>query len=360
MSQTLHLGSLASTPQPLKIQGIVTLPARGGPGYVLMCNPTASAASLADYYLQVDAPGTYYGGNETLSGTLAAGGQSAVNLTSALAIVPTGDALKLVFRNPGGAAASAGGRDLVVDRVEFNATVGGTLDWQPGATIMGAAPAPGPGQILERSPSCSDTNSPSDFHLARQPGLPVSTEPVVTVAAPGANQNLPGGQTYTFRWTMTDNVFDSGYLKVWVNVTYLGNSLTLLNGTEGATSVAWSVPDASAPGSVVTVQVVNPFDLRGNATQTFDIAPATPYSVYVAVLVVIVIAVFIYLAFRHARRQEGGAPSTPSPPPATQVPPATPPAAPPTMKTCPTCGTVVNVADETCFFCGNPFPKPPS
>ena len=365
VTQMLNLGSLASTPQPLKIQGIVTLPARGGPGYVQLCNPTASAASLADYYLQVDAPGTYYGGNETLSGALPAGGESAVNLTSALAIVPTGDALKLVFRNPGGAVASAGGRDLVVDRVEFNATVGGTLDWQPGSTIMGAAPAPGPGQILERSPSCGDTNSPSDFHLAPEPGLPAPSPPAVTVTTPAAGQNLPGGQTYTFRWTMADTVFESGYLKVWVNVTYLGNTVVLLNGTAGVTSVAWSVPDTSAPGSVVTVEVVNPFGLRGSATQTFGIAPATPYSVYVAILAVVVIAVFIYLAFRHARRQEGTPPPAAPPSPSRQAPPPAPPAASPAAaplatKACPNCGTVVNAADETCFFCGRPFPKPPS
>ncbi len=364
VTQTLHLGSTASTPQPLKIQGIVTLRARGGPGYVVLCNPTSTAASLADYYLQVDAPGTYYGGNETLTGTLAAGGQVVENLTSALPLVPTGDAIKLVFRNPGGAAATAGGLDLVVDRVEFNATVGGTLDWQPGATIMGSAPAPGPGEILERSASCADTNSPSDFHIATEPGLPAATPPVVAITAPGVGQNLPGGQTFTFRWTMTDNVFDSGYLKVWVNVTYLGTTTTLVNGTQGVTSAGWSVPDVSAPGSLVRVEVVNPFGLKGTASQTFAVAPATPYSAYVAVLVVIVIAVFILLAFRHARREEGQPP--PSPPPA--APAQAPPAAPPTppspaaggTKTCPHCGTAVNVADETCFYCGQPFLKPPS
>ena len=366
VTQTLQLGSAGSTPQALKIQGIVTQPARGGPGYVLLCNPTASAASLSDYYLQVDAPGTYYGGNETLTGTLAAGAQAVENLTPALPVVPTGDALKLVYRNPGGAAASAGGLDLVVDRVEFNATTGGTLYWQPGATILGSAPAPGPGEILERSPSCADTNSPSDFNLAPEPGLPAGTPPVVTIAAPGNGQSLTGGQTFTFRWTLTDNVFESSYLMVWVNVTVLGTTTPLLAGTAGATSVDWSVPDVSAPGSMIRVDVVNPFGLRGSATQTFNVTPATPYSAYVALIVVVIIAAFIYLAYRHAQRQEGGAPPTPpSAPPQAAPPPAAaatpPPAAPPPgTKVCPRCGTAVKEADETCFYCGTPFAKPPA
>lgn len=365
VTQTLHLGSTASTPQSLKIQGIVTQPARGGTGYVLLCNPTLIAASLSDYYLQADAPGTYYGGNETLAGTLAAGGQTAENLTTALPIVPTGDALKLVYRNPGGASASANGLDVVVDRVEFNATVGGTLDWQPGGTIMGSAPAPGPGEILERSSSCVDTNSPSDFHLAPEPGLPAATPPVIAITAPGSGQNVPGAQAFTLRWTMTDNIFENGYLKVWVNVTYLGTTTTLLAGTDGATSVDWNVPDVSAPGSTVRVEVVNPFGLRGSATQTFTITPATPYSAYVAVLVVAVIAAFILLAYRHARRQESGGPPGPSPAaPATATPPPAPTPSPAVAaagtKVCPHCGTVVQAADETCFFCGRPFAKPPA
>lgn len=368
VTQSLHMGSLASTPQPLKIQGLVTQPARGGAGYVLLCNPTATAASLADYYLQVDAPGTYYGGNQTLAGTLPSGGQVAENLTPALPVVPTGDALKLVYRNPGGAGASAGGLDVVVDRVEFNASTGGTLNWQPGSTIMGSAPAPGPGEILERTAFCADTNSPADFHVAPEPGLPVGTPPVVTIIAPVAGQNLQGGQTYTFRWTLADNVFDSGYLKVWVNVTVLGTTTTLVAGSAGAAAATWTVPDVSAPGSTVIVEIVNPFGLRGSATRTFDVSPATPYSAYVALLVVGVIAVFILLAWRHARRQEGMPPSRPPGAPAQSPTPAGSPAAPsapaataaPGTKVCPHCGTAVNAADETCFFCGQPFPKPPA
>lgn len=366
VTQNLHLSSAATTPEPLKIQGIVTLPARGGMPYVLLCNPTAAPVSLNDYYLQRDAPGTYYGANLTLGGALAAAGTTQENLTTVFGIVPAGDALKLVYHNPGGAAASAGGADIVVDRVEFNAIAGGTLDWQPGSTIMGSAPAPGPGQILERSPSCADTNSPSDFHLTLEPGLPPSTPPVVTITAPGSGQDVQGGQVFTLRWTMTDEVFVNPYLRVWVNVTYLGVTRPLLAGSAGATSVDWSVPDVDAPGASVSVQVVDPFGAAGNATTAFNLTPATPYSAYVAILIVVVVAVFILWAYRHARRE---AERTAVPPTAPEAPPKPPIPTPsgsttagppvPGRKVCPQCQTSVNEADETCFFCGHAFVRPP-
>jgi hypothetical protein len=366
VTQDLHLGSVLSTPQPLKIQGIVAQPAQASAPYVFLCNPSAVAVSLDDYYLQRDAPGTYFGGNLSLAGGLAPETAIRENLTFAFGLVATGDALKLVYRNPGGSGAAAGGLDLVVDRVEFNATLGGTLDWQPGSTIMGSAPAPGPGQVLERSTSCADTNSPSDFHLAAEPGLPAALPPVVTISAPGRNQNLQGGQVFTFRWTMTDNVFASSYLLVWVNLTVNGVTTPLLSAATGTTSVDWSVPDLEAPGSTLLVQVVDPFGGRGSATATFNVAPATPFSAYVAIIVVVVVAGFIVWALWRARRESEKAQAPPpSPPPLGALPPAAPRAAgvaqgplPPGTKVCPRCRTLVKEADETCFYCGYGFVPP--
>ncbi len=364
--QDLHLGGLASTPQPLKIQGIVTQPARGGTPYVLLCNPTASAASLADYYLQRDAPGTYDGANFSLSGSLGAGAIVQENLSTIFGLVPTGDALKLVYRNPGGSSASAAGADIVVDRVEFNATIGGTLDWQPGSTIMGSAPAPGPGHILERSPSCADTNRPSDFHLAAEPGLPSATPPVVTITAPSPGQNVPGGQVFAIRWTMADDVFVNPYLHVWVNVTVNGVTTSLVAGGAGPTSADWNVPDVNAPGATVLVHVVDPFGAAGNATVRFNVIPATPYSVYVAILIVVVIAVFLLWAYRHARKEAEREQAKTKPLEAAASPPAAPAATPaasappePGTKICPQCHTSVRAEDVTCFFCGYAFVRPP-
>ncbi|HYM40485.1 MAG TPA: hypothetical protein VEY12_10180 [Thermoplasmata archaeon] len=362
----LHLGSAPTTPQPFKMQGIVSQPAKGGPPFVLVCNPTGSPASLADYYLQRDAPGTYFGGNFSLAGALPADSIIRVNLTDAFGLVPTGDALKLLYRNPGGAGASAGGQDIVVNRVEFNATSGGTLDWQPGATILGSAPAPGPGQILERSPSCADTRSPSDFHLATEPGIPSVSSVAVTITAPTTGQNLPGGQVYTLQWTVTDDVFATKYVKVWVNLTVNGNTTHLLGGAAGASSVTWNVPDVSASGATLVVAVADPFGAQANTTATFDVMPATPYSAYIAILIVVVIAVFLLWAYRHARREaeREQRPAAPQPPPAAPVStpsqPAVPAGPPPSgKKECPQCHTLVGEADETCFYCGHALARPP-
>ena len=363
VNQDLHLGSPQSTPEPLRIQGVVTQPARGGPQSVFLCNPTASSISLADYYLQVDGPGTFYGGNFTLTGTVAADGEAQVNLTSPFSLIPTGDALKLVYRNPGGPGASAGGQDIVIDRLEFNAEAGGTLDWQPGNTTMGNAPAPGPGQILERSPFCSAAPAPASFQLAPEPGLPPTAPPTVVITAPTPGQNVQGGRAFTIQWTLSDPVFVASYLKVWVNVSYLGSTRTLLAGDAGATTVDWNVPDVSAEGATVLVTAVNPFGSEGNATTRFNILPSTPYSAYIAILVIAVIAVFIVLGFYYARRREapsperrpgsGPPPTEPETQPAAAPPP--PAAAAAATKVCPACGTVVKEADQSCFFCGHFF-----
>src|SRR5256712_182803 len=138
----LHIGSTATTPQPLKIEGIVTQPARGGNQFVFVCNPTGAPVSLSSYYLETDAPGTYHASSLALTSVLSANSSIREDLPLATWLIPTGDALKLVYRNPGGANASAGGRDIVVDRVEFNATAGGRR--RGGGRRGGARAPPGP------------------------------------------------------------------------------------------------------------------------------------------------------------------------------------------------------------------------
>src|SRR5205807_1302554 len=122
-------------------------------------------------------------------------------------LTPTGDALKLVYRNPKGGAATGGGQDIVVDRVEFNATRNGTLSWEPGNTILGDAPAPGPGQILQRDGSCTDTNDPRDFSLAMEPGTSANERPTVAITVPSPGQQMPAATMVTLSWTMSDDVF---------------------------------------------------------------------------------------------------------------------------------------------------------
>src|SRR5207245_3606385 len=138
--------SPASSAPTLQIPRTVTPPARGGYQFVFVCNPSSGSVSLADYYLELDTPGTYQGARFSLTGVLGATGIARQDLPSSTWLTATGDALKLVYRNPGGTAASAGGRDIVVDGVELNATSRGTLSWEPGNTSLRDAAARGPGR----------------------------------------------------------------------------------------------------------------------------------------------------------------------------------------------------------------------
>ncbi len=364
MNLDLHLGSTATSPRNLRIQGIVTQPARGGTPYAFVCNPTAGFVSLFDYFLEVDRPGAYHGGSVGLAGTVPAGATLGVNLSSSTFLASTGDALKLVYRNPGGASASAGGRDVVVDRVEFNATAGGTLSWEPGNTILADAPAPGIGEILNRTSACGSPFQPG-FQLAREPGIPQGTTVFLQVLAPTAGQVLTGGQAFTFRWSMTDDVFQGSSLIVWVNVTFGGASYPLVAAAKGVTSVDWTVPDVSDPAASVHVDVMDPYGSKAAQATAFVIQRSTPFAVLLAILVALIIVAFVLLAWWNARRKAREPPVPQSPPPAAPIrpPPVAPgtaaPPAPPGAKVCPRCGTQVRAEDPVCFYCGHPFAPPP-
>src|SRR5438445_748483 len=203
-----------------------------------------------------------------LDGVLAATSSLRVGLSSPSWLTSTGDALKLVYRNPRGGAATAGGRDIVVDRVEFNATRDGTLYWEPGNMILGDAPAPGPGQILERDAACTDTNDPRDFTLQIEPGLPPNGPPTVAIVVPAAGQQIPAATAVTFTWTMSDDVFVNDYLHVWANVTIGNEIIALVVNQTGVTSVSWTTRDITATDLVFRVDVQDPFGAHASASQT--------------------------------------------------------------------------------------------
>ena len=362
VTQDLHLGSAPSTPQILKIEGIVTQPAQGGDQFVFLCNPSGSTVSLADYYLERDALGTYHGGSISLAGVLGASSKVRTNLTSPSWLSVGGDALKLVYKNPGGAAAPAGGRDVVVDRVEFNATSGGTLTWEPGNTIMGDAPAPGPGRILQRDAACTDTNDPADFSLATEPGVPAKgPPPAVAIIVPSPGQTLEAATSVTFSWTVSDEVFVSSYLHVWANVTIGNETIPLLTDQAGATSVVWTTRDVADSNVVLRVDVEDPFGAHGSASQTFALTRQSPIALIAAVLIAVVLLVFLIFGLRRARKHEEQPPSPPQVPPTPPTAPATvaPPLGGPVSvagkKVCPQCHTAVDIADVSCFFCGYRF-----
>lgn len=355
--RNLTLGSSGSTPQPLKIHGVLTQPARGGAQSVLLCNPTASTVSLEAYILERNAPGVYRGPQLALAGSLAPDEKIRVVLASSSWLNPLGDALKLVYLNPGGVNAPAGGADIVVDRVEFNATQSGALTWEPANTIMGDAPAPGPGRMLVRDESCTDTNRPEDFVLVVEAGLPMSGPPSVTIQSPAPGETVEIGTTATFRWTISDNVFIADYLRVWANLTIGGETIELVSDQANVTSVEWAAPSMPRTGVSLRVEVVNPFDQAGADSRTFDVTTSLLIPILIAVLVVAVLAAFLLLAFLRSRKRPEL--PRPTPPPPSMPPPATAALAPPSaaQKTCPRCHTIVGLSAATCFFCGYTFPE---
>lgn len=361
MASDLNLGSNATTPQPLKIEGIVARPASGGDQFVLLCNPTGLTVPLVDYFFEGNAPGAYHGRTQSLTGVLAPSEVRRFNLTSPTWLAPKGDALKLVFRNPSGPSASAGGMDIVLDRVEFNATSGGTLTWEPGNTKMGDAPAPSVGRILTRDGNCTDTNGPTDFTIAMEPGLPPNQPPIVLITNPTVGQQVQAATTVTFTWTLSDDIFQTSELHVWANVTIGNRTIPLLADGMGRTSVDWSTPDLAVSDALFRVDVADPFDAHATTTRPFGLTRQSPVALAIAVVIALVLIGFVVFGYLRARKREEPPPAVPPPQtaPRALVPP--PAIAPPagavgsTQKVCPRCHTTVNAIDIVCFFCGYKF-----
>src|SRR5207247_1328510 len=151
-----------------------------------ICNPTAAPVDLSKYYFQKDVPGSFAGPQVALAGTVGANQKIFGDMRSTSYLTNNGDVLKLVYDNTPGVGSPNGGGDIVVDRVEFNASVSGALTWEPGNTIMSDAAAPGLGQEIHRTASCTDTNQGSDFTVGTETGRP-TTARVLAVARDTTN-----------------------------------------------------------------------------------------------------------------------------------------------------------------------------
>ena len=239
--QSLNLQEAVASKQPalLKIQTVTTRPADTLSQYAYLCNPTGTAVNLAAYYFQRDAPGAFNGPTVNLVGTIGANAKLFGDFQSTTYLAANGDALKLMWTNPGGADSPFGGSDVVVDRVEFNASSGGALTWEPGNTIMSDAPAPGLGQEIHRTTTCVDTNQGSDFILDPETGRP--TSPSVSVSTPNGGEDWTGGTPHRIWWNMTDAQEPNTALTVRINY-------SLDSGASWITIVA-SQPGTANPGS---------------------------------------------------------------------------------------------------------------
>ncbi len=181
-------GDLTAAPatlQPplIKIQTIVVDsadPPANPTDYVWLCNPTPNIVDASQFYIQKDVIGNVNGPKVTIpSGeVIQPYGKYYLDTGDVNWFIPTGDNVKLVWNNTPGPNAPFGGNDIIVDRVEFNASTGGTLFWEPGNTNQNDEIAPGNGFQINRSASCRDTNSRvQDFFLTSE-GLRQNKKPL--------------------------------------------------------------------------------------------------------------------------------------------------------------------------------------
>ena len=196
----------ANQPVLLKIARIVTRPADAGTQYVYICNPTSQRVDASFYTLERDSPGMFNGPTHAISGVIPPGGLLYVDENAWVGGGPpnvNGDNLKLVWTNNGSAFGTS---NVVIDRVEFNATSGGTLFWEPGNTIMSDAAAPALGREIRRTFACGDTNNNAvDFTDAPETGRPSSnTPPTITVVTPNGGEVWSGNSIHSVTWQQAD------------------------------------------------------------------------------------------------------------------------------------------------------------
>ena len=167
--------SIAPTQPPAlpKINNIVTLPNDAGTQYIYIFGPPGTP--MDEFYLEKNDGVLHNVATQIfLSGTISETMYFYVDLGATDYLGPLGDELKLVWENPGGPGTPFGGMDVVVDRVEYNATAGGTHFGEPDNTIMPDANPPGPTFDIHRQPMPGfDTNDCSaDFISGFEPGRP--------------------------------------------------------------------------------------------------------------------------------------------------------------------------------------------
>ncbi len=199
-----------------KISQIIPEPTDGHPDYVFIY--TEDPAFLMDgYYLQKN-DGVLNGPVQTLTGISNTTAYFYANLT-AIDLNGCGDELKLVWTNTGPAF---GGRDIVVDRVEWNATVGGCHFTEPDNTIATDATAPATGFAIHRTGTgiifADDTNDNAvDFVTDTPWPRPVIGAPVLAWDIPAGGEDWTGGMNHTIQITAYDDNALNSQLDFWIN-----------------------------------------------------------------------------------------------------------------------------------------------
>lgn len=180
-----------------KINNITTMPTDGGTQYLYIYGPPGTP--MMDFYLEKN-DGHIHGAQIDLVGEISMMGYLYVDLGSSDFLDPGGDELKLVWRNPGGNRTPFAGRDVVVDRIEFNATWNGTHYGEPDNTMMRDAYGPYWGYEIHRYPfPGSDTNDCAvDLMIAMETGRGMRVPPIADA----------GDNKAVFMWEVV--TFDGG------------------------------------------------------------------------------------------------------------------------------------------------------
>jgi len=198
----LNLHEAAVQPALLKVACVELRPPTGGQS-VRVYNPGGTAVDLASYYLKKDGVGAtaYEAWRQYSFGFVPANGYLTVALTGS-PLNATGDDLEMVFSNNGTAF---GGADLIVDRVEWNQSYGGTHYWEASNTIMTDASLNTTAVAIFRGPDLSgrpkDTNDNAADFTAGPTCFP-DTAPAAPVMLPAVLSGT-GLVDITLAWALS-------------------------------------------------------------------------------------------------------------------------------------------------------------
>jgi hypothetical protein len=255
-----------------KISQIIPDPTDGlGPDYVLIYTEN-TFFPMDQFYLEKN-DGVLNGPTQTLTGVSNATANFYANLTNpAMDLDPCGDELKLVWSNTGPAF---GGMDIVVDRVEWNATVGGTHFTEPDNTIMTDATPPVCSESIRRTGTfpiyADDTNDNAvDFIVDNPWPRPIPSAPNLAWNIPTGVEDWTGNMDHNITFTVSDANAKNDQL--WLNVSYqivpgAWNFATLnvtnpdFRGWGDASNpmtLPWSVPAGDSTVAQLEVCAMNP------------------------------------------------------------------------------------------------------
>ncbi len=290
--------NLAMTQPPMfpKISMIVPEPTDGWPDYVLIYTEQPFF-DMTGFYLEKN-DGVLNGPSFALSGLSNATAYFYANLTTMDNLDACGDELKLVWSNT---ATAFSGYDIVVDRVEWNATTGGThnvgLNHEPDNTIMtdAAAPACAVTDFAMRRDGIfpvfdTDTNDNlADFVVDTPWPRPVVGAPIVNWNIPVGGEDWTGGSTHGINWTVYDNTYTNVLLNISVNYSLDGGgswnpaafvfASNPMNGSGSALipmGANWILPFADTTNAKLNVTARNPDGLWSFANSLMFEIDSTP------------------------------------------------------------------------------------